>query len=199
MIKRIFTTAMVLIGLAVFTNASAQEVFPRGQKTLSLGVGVGSYLGPFGSTLGGDGYKFTIPPVSLTYEQCVVDKLIRDNGSIGVGGYVGVATNKWTTKWGGGGEYGWRYTYINLGVRGAFHYQFVKSLDTYAGTMLGYSIVSHKAIGEWGSDWSYTAASNSFAYSAFIGARYYVSDNFGLYAELGYGISALELGLTIKL
>ena len=198
MIKRILITALVVLtGIASTTAVRAQEVFSRGDKNLSFGVGVGSYLGPFGSTLGGDGYKFTLPPVSVSYEQCILDNLIRDNGSVGVGGYVGTATNKWTSMH-DGSEYGYRYTHITFGARGAFHYQFVKSLDTYAGAMLGYNIVSSKAIGSW-SDGSVSATASGVAYSAFAGARYYFSDKLGVYDEVGYGISALQIGLTLKL
>jgi hypothetical protein len=36
------------------------------------------------------------------------------------------------------------------------------------------------------------------AYSLFAGARYFLSDNFGVMAELGYGIAYLSLGASLK-
>ena len=198
MIKQMLLALVVLTAFATTTPALAQNTFARGNKNLSLGIGVGSYFGPFGSTLGGDGYRFSLPPISLSYEQCILDNIIRDNGSIGVGGYASVATNKWTSSL-AGSDYGYRYTYLTFGTRGAFHYRFVDALDTYAGTMLGYNIVSHKAIGTWADDRSYSATANGFAYTAFVGARYAFSDLLSVYAEAGYGISALEIGLTLKL
>ena len=198
MIKQMLIALVMLTAFAVTTPALAQNTFARGDKNLSLGIGVGSYFGPFGSTLGGDGYRFSLPPISLSYEQCILDNIIRDNGSIGVGGYASVATNKWTSSL-AGSDYGYRYTYLTFGARGAFHYRFVDALDTYAGTMLGYNIVSHKATGTWVDDHLHSAAASRFIYSAFVGARHAFSDILSVYAEAGYGISALEIGLTLKL
>lgn len=133
--------------------ANAQEIFQKGTTVLNLGVGVGSHI-----------------PVEASFEHGIVDGLIkRENGSIGIGGYVG-----WYNR-----------NSFGLGVRGAFHYQFVDKLDTYAGLMLGYDI--HGG----------TSASSLFP-SAFAGARYYFVPSLAVYSELGYGISYLSVGLALK-
>jgi hypothetical protein len=42
-------------------------------------------------------------------------------------------------------------------------------------------------------------AGGGFTYNVFVGGRYYFTDNIGAFAELGYGISILNLGLCVKL
>jgi len=49
-------------------------------------------------------------------------------------------------------------------------------------------------------DWRiYLKGSSGICYSAFVGARYHFNDKFAAYGEIGYGISALELGISFKL
>ncbi|MDR0419498.1 MAG: hypothetical protein LBH34_04725 [Prevotellaceae bacterium] len=38
-----------------------------------------------------------------------------------------------------------------------------------------------------------------FAWEANVGARYYLAPRFGLFAEIGYGIAYLNLGLVVKI
>ena len=188
MIKKIFLVFTLVS--CFFVNSNAQDLFGKGDKVVSLGVGVGSYLG-------GSGYKMSVPPIFASYDHCIIDGLINDKASIGVGGYVAYSANKWETSY-GNYDYGYKYQYMILGARGTFHYQPLNKLDTYAGVMLGYDIVSSKYYGdkEYGSLSS--ASGSEFAYSAFVGARYYFSDNFAAFAEAGYGIAALELGISFK-
>jgi len=188
--KIIFTLAVMFA--CVSASIAQDDAFGKGSKVLNLGVGLGSYIG-------GSGYKSTMPPIVLSGEYGLTDALIKKTGKgyVGVGGYLAYTANKYS--WGDydGKDAGWKYSYIIVGARGAFHYQFVDKLDTYAGVMLGYNIASTSAYGPTG--WS--GAGNSvggFTYSSFVGARYYFNDKFAAFAEVGYGIAALELGLAIK-
>lgn len=125
----------------------------------------------------------------------IIDNMFGADGlSLGVGGVVGYTAAKWHYS---GNEYGWKYSDIIVGARGAFHYSFAKKLDTYAGVILGYDIVSSKSYGSWASDNS-TASSSSLVYGAYIGARYYFTDSIGAFAEAGYDISWLKLGLAFR-
>ena len=72
--------------------------------------------------------------------------------------------------------------------------QFAPKLDTYAGLMLSYDIVSS----------NYDAFSNYIKtshidWSLFLGARYFFTEKIGGFAELGYGFYNLNLGVTFKL
>lgn len=158
--------------LLFVSAASAQDIFRKGAQSLNAGVGVGDGI-----------------PVEISYERSIVDGLVKktDNGAIGVGAYG---------SWYHDAVGDWSYNYIVLGARGAFHYQFVDKLDTYAGLMLGYNIASSSWRGD-GEAFG-TASGSVFAYSSFIGARYFFKPNLGVYAEAGYGIAFLSGGVTLK-
>lgn len=187
MIKKIFLAIVLTAGMCGMSHA--QDVFAKGDKVINAGIGIGDFLG-------GNGYKTTIPPISVSYEQGIVDGLLNDKASIGVGGYLAYAANKWETTI-QSNNFGYEYSHFIVGARGLFHYQFVDKLDTYAGVMLGYNVVNGKYFGD--EAFQTKAAASAIAYSTFIGARYYFSKNLAAFAELGYGIAALQLGLAIKL
>lgn len=193
MIKKIFFTLVVLFTSGALMNVSAKDIISKGEQVVKLGIGIGSYYG-------GDGYASRVPPISASYEKGILDGLLGGKASIGVGGYLGYSANKWESSF-NNETWGYKYSYLILGARGLFHYQLVKKLDTYAGLMLGYNVVSSKY---YGSDAiaPYVGSASSasgIGYSAFAGARYNFNKKFGAYAEIGYGISALELGVSIKL
>ena len=119
------------------------------------------------------GYSSMIP-ISGSFEVGIKDNLFDDKSSLGVGAYFGFASKD-----------GW--TFLYPGVRGALHYQLVDNLDTYAGLMLGMRMWS-------GHSYSYTDLIVPF----FIGARYYLSNNIGVFGELGHGIAYLQLGVSLK-
>ena len=177
MFKKVFLAALALIGSVSLANA--QEVFHKGTTAINAGIGLGSYYS-----------GITIPPLSVSLDYGVADNLInRNNGSISVGGFAGYTASSQTY-----GTYKTTFSYITLGGRGAFHYQFAPKLDTYAGLMLGYNYVNWKT-GYNASFYSY----DSFGYNVFIGARYFFTDKIGAFAELGYGISYTTLGATFRL
>ena len=183
--KRLFLAVAILFACVSVTMA--QDVFVKGDKIGHIGFGVGDFLG-------GTGYKTTVPPVLISGEYGLTDALLENGkGFIGVGGYMAYAANKHTYS----GNYGYKYSYFIIGGRGAFHYQFVDKLDTYAGAMLGYNVASASYFGD--DEFSGAKAdAGGVTYSTFIGARYYFAENIAAFAELGYGIAALELGLAFK-
>ena len=186
--KLIVTLAIVFASVSV---SRAQDVFEKGDFVAHVGLGLGTYLKLFG-------YKTSVPPILTSGEYCITNALINNGkGYVGVGGYLAYTSYK--HDWGTwlGEEAGWKTSYIIFGARGAFHYQLVDNLDTYAGVMLGYQVASTSYYGP--SGWTGDAdVDNSIADSYFVGARYYFTDNIAAFAELGYGIAALEFGLAIK-
>ena len=184
---------VLAVTFASVSGSMAQDdVFTKGSKVLNIGVGLGG-------NLGGSGYKTAIPPIVISGEYGLTDALIKKTGEgyVGVGGYLAYSSNKYEYGEINGKDYGWKYSYIIIGARGAFHYQFVPKLDTYAGVMLGYNVASASVYGH--DTWNVDSDSRGgFTYSTFAGARYYFTDKFAAYAEVGYGIANLELGLAIK-
>lgn len=180
----------VLLLLVTVTAANAQDVFRKNDLVFNAGIGFGSNL------YSGTGYKTTVPPVSVSGEVGVVDNLINgNNGSIGVGGYLGYTAAKYTYPT---FNYGWKYNSVIIGARGTFHYQFARNLDTYAGAMLGYNIVSAKTTGDWGTVTG-TASGSEFSFTLFVGARYYFTEGFGVFGELGYGVATFNVGVAFRM
>jgi hypothetical protein len=93
--------------------------------------------------------------------------------------------------------YSWRIMYF--GARGSYHFNELLKLDNdkidvYGGAGIGYQTFStsdNLGIG-------YAGYANRVFLNVHAGGRYYFSNSLGGYAELGYGVSALKLGLTLK-
>lgn len=167
---------------------SRAQVVENGEKILNLGVGLGTAL------YSGSGYTGSVPPISASLEVVLKDDLFDGNGALGVGGYLGYAAYKWEYS-----GWGWKYSNIIIGPRGYLHYNFLENLDTYAGVMLGYNVVSSKETGNSIPGYNYNASSGGVIFSGFIGARYFFNEKVAAMAELGSGIAYLNLGVALKL
>lgn len=160
---------LLLVALLVATSTAtfAQDAFRKGDNILALKVGFGSYG----------------VPVSLTYERGIIDNIFNVSKlDLGVGGEFGFRSY--------GHNYGFnqKYNYTDLAIaaKGAFHYEFVRNLDTYAGLALGAQI----GLGEYNASGLY--------FSAFVGTRYWLSKSWALGAEFGYGLSYGSLGVSYR-
>jgi len=182
--KKIFLL-FVVVSLTLTQLMAQDPVFVKGDKVLNIGIGLGSTL------YSGSYYKSAIPPISASLEFGVVDNIL-EKGVIGVGPYFGYSSYKYDYL-----SSAWKYTNMILGVKGNFHYPLVEKLDTYAGLLLGYNIVTSKWTGS-GVEDDYSASSSGLAWSGFIGGRYYFKDTFAVMAELGYGIAYLNIGIALK-
>lgn len=169
-------------------QASGQEsVFINGDKVVNIGIGLGSSL------YTGNYYTGTVPPISVSFEKGIKDNVL-EKGVIGVGGYLGYSSYKYEYL-----DWGYKYSNIIFGARGTFHYPLVDKLDTYTGLLLGYNLVTGKEFGDWGTGTPYNVSSGGMVWSWYVGGRYYFSDKIGAMVELGYGISYLTLGISLKL
>jgi hypothetical protein len=170
--KSLILTAVVL---CIAVTAGAQNTFNKGDKVLNLGLGFGNAI------YTGSHYSMVIPPLSASLEFGIIDHLFDDKSSIGVGGYAGIMSSKY---------YNSRWTDLILSSRGAFHYQLVDKLDTYAGLLIGFRAGFDNNVG--------SSNDSGFLVSEFIGARYYFTNSFAGMAEIGYGIAYLNLGVALK-
>jgi hypothetical protein len=185
--KLILMTAMIaLMGMAAFTQS-----FEKGSQAINIGLGFGntSYFGSY--------YSGFLPSASGSYEYGIVEIPMGSQltGVISVGGYLGASMSKYEF-YGNSSEY-YLTTNVIIGARGNYHFIFHDKLDTYAGLWLGVDVVSEKWKGS-GSDPNLDYASTGVTGGAYAGARWLFSDNFGVYAEIGYLISVLNVGVTFK-
>jgi len=182
--RKLTTAFAVITFLFIFSNNTfAQDYdfdetpnFSQGQIDVNAGIGLISPL-----FIGG--FRAVVPPVSLSAEYAI------DN-DFSVGGFVGIARsrNKFVSEV--------KFNYTIIGVRGAYHFNLIESLDTYAGAMVGFN----RQVADF-DDTLFTSysASNSIYWAVYGGARYSFAGNLGVFGELGYGISWITAGLTVKL
>lgn len=182
--------ALCCVMFFITLSSLQAQTYVKGQQDLHLGVGLGS-------TFYGGGFRSVLPPINIAYEKGITE-------NIGVGAYAGYAAARY--NYGGFNTYNyhWNYNYIILGARGAYHYDLFKipKLDTYGGLMLGFTIAraTFHSNDPYIDETNYTSpSSGGITWSGFIGARYKIKEKLGAYAELGYGVSVLNLGLHLKL
>ena len=181
--------AVALIASMFTTTSSFAQIdilgtnpnFTQGQIDVNAGIGL---LRTFYS-----GHRSAVPPVSVSVEYGITDK-------ISVGGFFGYTSTK-DRLWYDANDYA-RYSFTIVGVRGSYHLNLWDRMDTYAGLMLGYNIASVKYDTDNPYLDNYAAASSGLALSAYVGGRYMLTEKIGAFAELGYGISVLNLGVNVR-
>lgn len=196
-------TKLVFIALIISAFClplqTVAQAFEKGNSVVGLGVGFG---GAYGITTFGS----QSPAFSLNFEHGQWE--VGGPGVISWGAYIGTKSYKYDynyTRWYSGAYHNyyykqtWRYTVI--GARAAYHFNGldVPKLDVYGGAMLSYNIASYKYEDN-DPDFDYVTKSYGSVpgVSLFVGGRYFFTDNFGAYSELGYGASYLTIGLCLK-
>jgi len=182
----------------IYSNATynTTPAFTKGTNVINLGIGLGgdySYFGP--------GY-IQIPDFVVSYENGTFGNV--GPGTISLGGLLAFTGTSYTYfNEPTGTTYTDRWMYSILGFRSAYHLNVPSCprFDPYAGLMLAYYYVGYSHTG---SDAPYTyyyssAYPSYLSPSVFIGARYYLSNTVGLWAELGYGYSNLAIGVSLKM
>ena len=171
--SKTFYSCLTIAAFCLFAHTNLQAQFKKGDNLLNLGVGLGVY------SYGG-------LPFGASFEHGVTD-------AISIGGFVDYLS--WRNTY-SGYNYSWRFIYF--GVRGSFHFNEIFKLendkvDLYGGAGLGYYTVSTS---------DKLVAGYGYNGRVFInlhgGGRYYFSSKVAGFAEVGYGVSALKLGLTFK-
>lgn len=176
--KAIFT----LLAIITATIACGQS-FQKGTIAANAGIGVGTALGGLGNAR---------PAISVSLDKGIWE--VGGPGVISLGGYLGNTGYKYSDM-----GYTAKWNYIVVGARGAYHYNgftSVPKLDVYGGAMLAYNIVKYS------SDGDDAGQSNSYGsgvgLTGFLGGRWFFTESIGAYAELGYGVSVLNVGATFK-
>jgi hypothetical protein len=186
-----------ILGIVVLlvTVSSFGQGYAEGDNVLGLGIGLGN-------TYQVSGTSTRIPPMQLYYEAGITDQL-------GIGGFIGYTSTgrKEVFKDGFGNThtYQYNYNYTLIGLRGAYHFGYllgtVDNFDLYGGLSLGYAILNTKVTSSDGApEIDDTIASGSgFHLGVYAGMRYYFDDSFGVFGEIGYNISVIQVGAVLKL
>jgi hypothetical protein len=189
--KKIYVVIVLLLTAISFANAQA---FNKGDNAIGIGVGIGGHYSAYGS------YSTQTPAIGLWYEHG--SQLDVGPGVLGFGAYVGYKSLSYREAYYSNYNYDWTWTYIILGFRAAYHYDVFKApkLDTYAGLMLSYNIETFKDNTTYYGNFhnAYATGGSYVGVSMFLGARYYFSPKVAAFAELGYGIAVLNVGVDFK-
>lgn len=169
--KIVFGCVLVMLTYITSTDLSAQA-FAKENFVANAGIGVGggSYYGAGTSSIG----------FSFSLEKGFMET--GDFGIIGIGGNIGHRVNTFA---------GIDRKAILIGPRGTYHFSVipVEALDVYAAVQTDIVFLSSEGFeNRTDVDISFIAA-----------ARYYFSNNFGAFAEVGInGYSALTGGISYK-
>jgi hypothetical protein len=181
---KLFLYLIFLLPTCTFSQTSQ---FEAGQSDFNLGIG---FVSTIKAALEADGFQVqtATPPISLTADFATGDHFA-------LGGYVGIAKENLTYTqydyWGYYSTVTGSISHFILGIRGTYHFEISSDFDAYAGLMLGYN--SFKAHIE-----NIPVNISGFTYNLLVGGRYHFSQNFGAFMELGYGVTVVNLGITLK-
>ncbi len=186
--KMMILTALLVLG---FTSANTQTIFKKGDIEFAAGMGIFP-------TFAKDDATIVVPPVSARLNIRVVP-------NFSLGAYAAFSSSEaHQVGLPGNAIRDVDNEFYLFGLRAAAHTNRMDNWDIYGGAMLGYNVPKvDNTITKEKSDIDGPAfsrpAENEFTYSAFVGATYYPVKNLGLFAEVGYGISIFNLGVSVKL
>jgi len=171
------------MGLSL-ASLSAQESFGKGTKVLNLGTGLSVWSYSSSSFF---------PALSASLDYGIKENL--GPGTLGVGAFLGFHRTTWNYS----NDYKYTWTNFAIGPQATYHPYFAQTekLDAYVALGLLARFYSYKDSWE---DNAIDKNVNSFYIwpSTRLGARYLFSPNFGVFGELGWGISWLTLGVSLK-
>ncbi len=177
--KKIFGVLGLAAAMLFFSNDKANAQYGgQGQIDVNVGIGVASYLS--------SGATSSLMPIGVSAEYGI-------NDNVSVGGFLGYSSADY--------DYGfWKvgYSYTLIGARAAYHKEFVDNFDTYGGILIGYNMINANMDPDPGPPFNSVLTQSYLLYGGFIGARYHFTDMIGAHLELGYGIAAVQLGLSLK-
>ena len=184
-------TIITALLVFVLTTANAQTTFVGGDIEFAAGIG----LLP---TFVKDDATTIVPPVSARLG-------VRLAPNFSLGAYAAYSSSESLQReLPDGAIEDLSNEFFMVGLRAAAHASRIENWDIYGGAMIGYNMpnvssekVSEKSNSD-GPSFS-RPAENEFTYSAFVGASYYPVKNLGVFAEIGYGISLLNMGVSLKI
>ncbi len=172
--KSVFAALFVFLAFAL----QAQHVFDNGDKMLNAGIGLLSADGP-------------IPSINGSFEIGAIP-----TGDVGVISFGGIAAFQIGSYYLTG--YTDTYLVFEVGPRATWHLLTLESdkWDVYGG--IGFGLRMRSGYDDY---WGYHYGSYVGGYGeGFVGGRMMMKDNFGLFAEMGYGtLSAFKFGITFGL
>jgi hypothetical protein len=193
---KLSVTALCLLLSVINQGAFIKaQSFNVGSTVVNVGVGFLSSIGYYS----GSGVSRT-PVLSLTGEYGIA-KL--GPGIVGAGIALGFQSASYTYNY-DPYYYKEKWSTTLFGLRGTYHPDFLNTdkYDVYAVFQLSFDHFGYKFTSNDPAYNRYGFGGNSLSSYVrpyiLVGGRYYFNKNIGVFAELGYDISFLKLGLAIK-
>lgn len=182
--KAILLLFVFVIATLTVTAQDKVNVFSKlYPNQISAGVGFGSGISNF---------EQEIPQFFLNYERLVVD--LGKYGGFGAGAHFSYAENRYKLMV----SDKWLLKEATAGLRAVYHYTLISNLELYAGAMCVYRKNNFSGDGIAPSEKDkLTKNREKFDFSASAGARYFFSNNIGLFVGTGDGVR-LSGGATFK-
>ncbi len=185
----------IILGLSVLiclsTGKTSAQQFKAGDNVIGVGIGLGDTYGYSSAS--------SSPALSAQYEHGNWE--VGGPGCISLGGFLAYKSYSYEGAY-PGYSYSQKWSYTIIGIRSAYHYTGLKGsmFDPYGGLMLSYEIASSSFTSSNPStDYLYnTRYGSRLRFSLYLGGRYYFSNNWAAYAELGFGNAILTVGAAYK-
>ena len=194
---KILSTTLLIILLA-FTQGFAQKELPtveeieygKGQFEIQAGIGL---LPTFTSTMVSSDVKARFLPVNVVLNY-------RVNKAFNLGAYFGYSSTEYNKQGNIKDEpptdLYQRNDFYLVGLRAEGHFN-RERVDFYGGAMFGYNFSNIETNIEDPKDRPEgieVGESDLFTYSGYVGMKYALTPKFGIYGEIGYGVSLISLG-----
>ena len=196
--KKILFALLSLTFLTLATVNAQNSVFKKGNFNASVGIG----LLP---TYFADKAKVNVLPLSTR-----IGYNFTDNFNLSL--YAGFSsyTSRLSEDFDGNLRQ-YDNDFLSLGLRGELHAAKTEKWDIYGGFMIGYNkaFVNETIFNPDDMEspidaptdrpTTFKPQGSKVLFSGFIGATYFVKPKLGIFGELGYGVSLVNLGVTFKL
>lgn len=184
-------SSVILVLLSVIcTRAFSQDCpLSKGQIRVNGGLGLISFIKIAGGTT-------TFPPLTVSAEYAVSEDMT-------IGAIAGYTSTEQTYSYSSiGSRVNYTASHTIIGARANYYFDVDPKFEVYSGVMLGYNTVKAKLVSNssYGFDeYNFGDGAGGILYGFQAGGRYRFSSFASAFAELGYGISVLNLGLTLHL
>ena len=196
--KKILFALLSLTFLTLATVNAQNSVFKKGNFNASVGIG----LLP---TYFADKAKVNVLPLSTR-----IGYNFTDNFNLSL--YAGFSsyTSRLSEDFDGNLRQ-YDNDFLSIGLRGELHAAKTEKWDIYGGFMIGYNkaFVNETIFNPDDMEspidaptdrpTTFKPQGSKVLFSGFIGATYFVKPKLGIFGELGYGVSLVNLGVTFKL
>jgi hypothetical protein len=191
---------LLIVAVLVFSSSiifAQEQNFKKNSLNLNAGIGIGGHYAAWNS------YSSQSPEIGISADYGIIDNV--GPGTIGAGLYLGYKKMGYKENYYDGSNsyyYKWNWTYTIVGVRGTYYYTLDNpKIEVYGGALLGVLMekFKHKSNDPYWQNYEYNYGGSDLSLTVFAGGKFNITKKLGIFGEVGYGISYLTLGASLKL